>query len=258
MLAIFLIGCGQDVTLKGDEPTGLDEQEEVVDTSMWDGATMQIVSPLSGDFLPYADMSSFEVVIYDAAGAPTDFAEVTWASDVDTVWAPPVGTFFEDDTLDVGTHALTATAVLPNGDRLVYTVGGVLVQSIYTGVYTGTLVTNIAGEYQDTTYEVGCSGAITLVVDAYGETATGDAGCLISLLGYEVDTAYDFELENDDGDLDGAASLDLSFFQYDIDTEGSVTEDGELEGTFATDLGGYGYLDGYYTAERVSRDISEF
>ncbi|MFZ5480201.1 MAG: hypothetical protein ACOZNI_25785 [Myxococcota bacterium] len=264
-LLLTFLACNEYKVVAGDDGEGADIDDGTdttgtpteEDYSEYDGATLVVVSPASGDFLPYGDTSSFEAVVYDAEGNEMDFDDISWKSDIDSAWLP-VGSAFEDDTLDVGTHALTATAELPNGDRLAYTIGGVLVQSAYTGVYTGEIVVNVLVDYDGTSYEVGCSGATTIVVDAYGETATGDAGCLLSLMGYELDTAYVLELENDDGELSGVAAVDLSFYQYDMETEGEVTEDGDLSGTFADDVFGYAQLDGTYTATRVSRDISEY
>ena len=89
-----------------------------------------------------------------------------------------------------------------------------------------------------------------------GETATGDAGCLLSLLGYDIDTAYDFALDNDAGALSGEAAIDLSFYSLPVATEGTLTEAGELEGTFGADVAGFVALDASYSATRITRDLS--
>jgi hypothetical protein len=227
------------------------------DTSAWDGATLVVESPVSASFLPLGEDADFQATVYDAEGVATDFDEIDWSSDVDGSWAP-VGHVFEDDSLGAGTHALTATAVLPNGNRLAYTVGGVLVQSAYAGVYSGTLTMAVAIEYDGTAYEFGCSGAATLVIDAEGEAATGGANCLLSLMGYELDTVYDFALENDDGDLSGSTGLDLTYYTLDLDTQGEVDEDGSLAGEFSGDFAGYGDANGEFTATRITRDVSAY
>jgi hypothetical protein len=227
------------------------------DYSEFDGASLVIHEPASGDFLPYGETASFSAEVIGADGNTLDFDDIVWTSDIDDAWTL-TGRDLSDDSLDVGTHALTAEASLPNGDRLAYTIGGVLVQSAYTGVYTGTLTVDVAADYNGTTYAAGCSGAITLVVDVYGETATGDAGCLISLFGYDLDTTYVFDLENDDGSLSGTAGLDLSFYTLDIDTTGDISDDGVATLSFATDIYGYGDLTGEVEATRVSRDVSEY
>jgi hypothetical protein len=262
MLTLLLVvGCsdtllvdaadGSDAT--GSDPT-TDTAAEALDAE-WSGARLVIESPPSASFLPLGEDAEFKAVVYGADGAVKDFPDIAWSSDVDSAWAV-TGADVEDDSLHAGTHALTAEALLPNGDRLAYTVGGVLVQSPYAGVYVGDLSVTASGDYNGTPISVGCSGALTLVVDAEGKTATGDAGCLLSLLGYDIDTAYLFDLENDDGDLSGTASIDLQIYQLPVESTGTVTEDGELEGTFGADVGGFVTMEATYTATRVTRDLS--
>ncbi len=247
---------GSDDPVEADTASG-DTAEVEPDYSQFDGASLVILEPASGAFLPYGESATFAAEVRDASGNVLAFDDIAWTSDIDGTWLL-AGASVADDGLDVGTHALTAIAALPNGDRLAYTIGGVLVQSAYTGIYTGTLSVEATAEYDGTAYSAGCSGAITLVVDAYGETAAGDAGCLLSLLGYELDTSYVFDLENDAGDLAGIAALDLSFYQLDIDATGAITDDGEATLSFAQDVYGFVYLDGSVEASRVSRDISEY
>ncbi|GDX83545.1 hypothetical protein LBMAG42_53560 [Deltaproteobacteria bacterium] len=240
-------GSSPDDTAAVDDQAALDAE--------WDGARLVVEAPISGSFLPFEESAEFQAVVYAADGTVKDFPDITWASDVDEDWAL-MGASATDATLGVGTHALTAEALLPNGDRLAYTVGGVLVQSPYAGVYVGDLAVTAAGDYNGQTLSVGCSGALTMVVDAEGDVATGDAGCLLSLLGYDIDTAYIFDLENDDGDLAGTASIDLQFYELPVDTTGTITEDGELEGDFSAEVAGYLTMEASYAATRITRDLS--
>lgn len=260
VLLTLLLACNDNTLVvdesedgSGSDPAGEDTAQAALDAE-WDGARLVVESPASGDFLPMGEESEFRAVVYGADGTVKDFPDVTWSSDVDTDWAL-AGADVMDGALGVGTHAITAEAALPNGDRLAYTVGGVLVQSAYAGVYVGDLSITASGDYNGTPISVGCSGALTLVVDAEGETVVGDAGCLLSLLGYDIDTAYDFELENDEGDLAGTASIDLTFYSLPVETEGELTEDGELSGSFGTDVMGYLTLEGTYEATRITRDL---
>jgi hypothetical protein len=199
--------------------------------------------------------AAFEAVLYDADGEEIDFDDVSWTSDVDGCWAP-VGASFDNDTLGVGTHTLTASATLPNGDRLSFAVGGVLVQSPYAGVYVGDLSVSLAGDYNGQTLSAGCSGGVTIVVDAEGETATGESGCLLSLFGYELDTSYVLDLENSEGDLDGVAAVDLTWFEYPFAATGALTEDGDMEAAFSELVYGYLQVDGTVAATRITRDLS--
>lgn len=252
-----LVACQNGVkvsagdTASGDLDSASDTAGDTADSDWheYDGASLVVLSPASGDFLPWAEDASFVAELHGADGAVMPFDDIVWTSDVDGAWTL-TGASVVDDTLDVGTHALTATASLPNGDRLAYTIGGVLVQSPYAGIYTGTLA--IDASYD--TYALGCSGATTITVDAYGETATGDASCLLSLGGYDIDTAYLFDYTNDAGVLSGSSSIDLGFYQYDIDTAGTLDTDGNLEADFTTDVAGLA-LTGTVTATRVTRDL---
>mgnify|MGYP003393881651 CR=1 FL=1 len=263
MFALLLFACNDtlliDQTGDYNSLVGPDEGGDTADTEAldaeWSDATLRIETPTSASFLPLGEPHTFKATVYGADGEPKDFPDITWASDIDTDWAL-VGQEMEDSTLSSGIHSLTAEARLPNGDRLASTIGGVLVQSIYAGVYVGELQVTAAGEYNGQEIAVGCAGPLTMVVDAEGEVATGDAGCLISLLGYDLDTTYVFDLGNDMGDITGEAAIDLTLFQYGVETTGSLSEDGELEGTFAADVYGYLALEAVYTASLLTRDLS--
>lgn len=268
LLSLVAVGCGPqylvtDQTFEGeltDEgSTGSDTgSEEVGDTgeveedySEFDDASLVIVQPASGDYLPWEAVNAYEAYVVDADGETMDFDEITWTSDVDDDWAP-MGTWIEDDTLGVGTHALTASATLPNGDRLAYTIGGVLVQSAYAGTYTGTTVVEITVSG----YSAACSGALTAIIDQEGDVGWGDSNCYVSLQGFEVDLDFNYDLENDVGAVTGDASLDIYGYEVPVDLDGDLTEDGVLTGTFSYDLGDYLQVAGEVEATRISRDTS--
>lgn len=245
-------GSNLDETDTGTTPTDSGTTTEV-DDAYWSGAQLRIISPESGDFLNLGEDAEFVAEVVDADGEPTGLDDITWQSDVDTAWSLTGGDV-TDASLTVGTHALTAQALLPNGDRLSYTVGGVLVQSPYAGIYTGTLLINIAYD----TYAVGCSGATTLVVNAEGELVEGDASCTLSFSGYELSPAFVVELANSDGLLEGETAMDLVFIEYPLSTDGSLSEDGDLLAIFSQEIELYGTVavDGEINAVRVSRDVS--
>lgn len=253
LLLAFTAACGP-ATPKLDtdtgEITGPDEEELEAE---WGEARLEILQPLSGDFLPWEEDNSFEAVVYDSEGNATDFSEISWTSSVDGEWAG-AGAAFEDDSLDVGVHTLTATAELPNGDRLVYAVGGVLVQSAYAGTYTGTLSIDAAYD----TYQVGCSGAALLYVDAYGELIDGNAGCSISLQGFDLDLAYLISGDNIGGEVAGTAAVDIFGFEVPMDMRGELSEEGQFSAEFAGDA--YVEIAGTLDLTRISRetiDIAE-
>ncbi len=224
----------------------------VEDFSAWDGASLEVLYPESGDFLPWGQVNPFSARVVDSDGNDLGFEDITWSSSVDDGWGP-VGSAFDDEDLDIGTHTLTATAELPNGDRLAYSLGGILVQSIYAGTYAGSLT--VSTEYDG--YAFACSGGSTLVVDQYGEAVTGDANCLLllSYSGYELelDLQYVSNIENDLGTLGGDLSAEVYGYELPVDFEGTLSDDGHLTGGFETDLLGV-ILTGELTADRVSRD----
>ncbi len=259
LIFLALLACTDNALIVDGESsagTSLDDTgDQAALDAEWDGARLVIESPASAAFLPYEEAATFSAMVIAADGTPTTFTDITWSTDQDPEWALG-GALVEDGSLPVGTHAITAEALLPNGDRLAYTVGGVLVQSIYAGVYVGDLAITASGDYNGQTLSLGCSGALTLVVDAEGRTVEGDAGCLLSLLGYDIDTAYLFDLENADGDLTGTASIDLQIYELPVDTEGTLSEEGELSGAFAADVAGFLAMEGAYEATRITRDLS--
>ena len=227
-------------------------QEEL--DALWDGARLVIDTPQSGAFLPLGTESEFKATVYDKDGNATDFDQVDWRSDVDTAWTL-LGHDVSDSTLSVGRHAITAEAPLPNGDRLAYTVGGVLVQSPYAGIYTGTMSMNVSYD----TYQVGCAGAANFTVDPTGTVVAGDATCELSLQGYALNGNYVLDLANAQGAISGDINLDLQFFQYPLPTAGTLSEDGTFSASFEADinLGAAITITGGIEATRISRDVMQ-
>lgn len=246
--------CAPQYAIIEDEE-GVDT-EEIVDEALYDGATLRIVQPASGSFLPLGEDHDFVAELIDIDGNPIDeVGPVTWSSTADDGWEPETELSFEDDSLDVGIHDITAQVRLPNGDRLAHTVGGILLQSPYAGTYAGTFSAEMVSDQ----YTIGCGGSAVLIVDPYGEVVGGDASCVTNLMGYEVELQFLFDLGNEEGDVEGTAAADLmGWYQLDFAAVGSVTEDGELELEFGGEGNSGGFLDvsGGLTADRVTRDAS--
>jgi hypothetical protein len=242
---------GQDTGEGEGTPEDTGPTQEELDLE-WDGARLEILSPHSGDFIPLGETAGFEAVVYDAAGEATSFTDITWTSDIDAAWAP-TGALFEDSTLGVGEHALTATALLPNGDRLAYAVGGVLVQAEDAGTYAGDLKVDLTLSYGGTDYPASCIGSATIIVDVYGEAATGEAGCTLSLLGYELDASHTFDYTLVDGDVSGDSSVNLYFTEYAFDTVGTIG-DGALLTTWADSPFDGMTIEGELDVVRLTRD----
>ncbi len=251
-LVIPTLPSGTDIDGTSTTPTEPTEPTTEVDDAYWSGVELRIVEPESGAFLPLGAEADFIAELVDAEGAAVDFDSITWVSDVDDAWGL-TGADVTDSSLASGTHALTAEALLPNGDRLQHTVGGVLVQSPYAGVYAGTMLVNVAYD----TYAVGCSGATTLEVDADGELVSGSASCTLSLGGFELSPTFIVDLANEGGMLEGDTSMDLIVYEYPLPTEGSLSEDGDIFAVFSAEIELYGavLIDGEIQATRVTRDL---
>jgi hypothetical protein len=224
-----------------------------LDASMFDGATLQVLAPTSGIFLPLEDPHSFKAVILDAEGNELLFDDIQWTTNEDLGWEPTGASF--RDKLDVGLHNITATAALPNGDRLVYTVGGVLVQSKFAGTYAGLFSADVV--YNGIT--VTCSGSSVIIVEPYGENAFGEGDCLASMLGRDLPLEFIYDLDNDNGHLEGTAGANIGgWFTYDFPAEGSVLQTGPaLDFAWAGHVGLGGFdvnIDAGLGADRVSRD----
>ena len=261
------LGCRSDQEVKTNEgsvdATGneLDEEEELEeeeeeDYSMYEGAYLLILSPQSGDFLPWDEETDFEAVLFGADDRALPFEDIYWSSDVDMTWAK-LGTDFEDDSLDVGTHALTAVVDLPNGSRLAHTVGGVLVQHENAGIYTGDMNVGVSLEFDGTPVGASCIGGATIVVDAYAETATGESTCTIDLLGYaEFDLRHEFEFELDEEEMSGEALIALELFGFDLPfaTEGEI-DSGDILASWGGNMLGFADIDGTLEVGRVTRSV---
>ena len=245
-LALLLAACQGEVGI-GSTDTDTDVDTEP-DFSMYDGATLRIVEPPSASFLPLGQTHTFVAEVYDAEGELLDESfDVSWDSSADETWAPE-GLTFEDDTIDVGIHDLTAQVVLPNGDRLAHTVGGVLVQHEAAGTYVG----SFSGGTVVQQIPVSCAGAAVLIVDPYGEQVDGTADCLIRLDQFELPLDFTIEAENDGGAVEGDAIATIFSFDVDFPATGGIEGerlDLEFSGSLLTNT-----FDGTIRTERISRD----
>ncbi len=234
---------------------GIAERDAAIDDGSWDGATLRIAAPISGSFLALEDTHEFKATLTGADGAalPTDDLEITWSASSDLDWAR-TGASFTEDALDVGLHELTVEVELPNGDRLAHTVGGVLLQSKYAGTYTGLFNTKVT--YDE--FPVDCTGAVTLIVDPWGEVAAGAANCLVSLLGFNAPIDFVFDLDNDDGAIGGEAAIDLfGWYGLSFPATGDLDpETGTLAVAFTSADAANQFIavDGTVDADRISRD----
>jgi hypothetical protein len=249
----FVAACTPDYTHSKTQNGALDGDEEE-NIEQYDGATIHIVSPIDGAFLPLGEPTSFEAELTDANGDPLDYAEIMWTTSATDEWTAE-GASAEMDDVPEGQHTFYATAILPNGDQVTDAVGGVLVQHEDAGVYAGNMILDATGDYEGTPITASCIGAAIITVDALGETATGTSTCLLSLLGFSQEATHVFALELEGGDLFGSASVDLGFVAVDFEAVGEVS-DGEMQAAWSDSLLGYVELDGTLEVERITRNLT--
>jgi hypothetical protein len=229
LLPLVLLGCS-DTALSGLSDDG--DEPPVETFPEFDGATLQVSSPVSGAILLLGEDVGFEAVVLNSAGEVMDFDLVSWTTDQDgdfnvqgrAVSAP----------LEPGIHAITATAELPNGDRLQTTQGGVRVQGLHTGIYAGSLIMELSGEFQGTPITTNCAGALDFVVDMEGQVINGSGECALNLIVLgSLDVGYDVSGDIDEDDAAGNVSVDVGFFPLDLEWEGGFEDQDDLIGTFS-------------------------
>lgn len=228
-----------------------DTAEEIVpEDTQWDDAILEILSPQSG-FVPLGESVEFEARVRSPDGSNLDFQDISWSTDQDPAWTG-TGTNFTDDTLPAGLHTLSTFAELPNGDRLGYAIGGLLVQHPDAGIYAGTtsIISNFTS-FDGTPIIVTCAGAVTITVNMEGDYASGSSTCIMNILGSDQETFYDFEIDVDNGVLSGVAIADLFIIGWDFELEGTIGS-GQLSATWSDDVFGLGQIDGSMDLERVS------
>ena len=210
------------------EPTGEPSEpaEEPEDFSMWENATLRIVSPLPAQRINIGEEQEFLATLVNQEGddLPLEEVDLQWSSDIDESWS--FGDFsFSDSTLSPGTHVIEAQAVLPNNDRLTYALGGIKVQHPYAGTYSGTTTINATvTDWSGNETVVSCAGAATLVVDLEGTKAIGNSACILQLFGQAQETSYEFDIDINESELSGLAIADFGIAQRDFPLTGTISE----------------------------------
>ncbi len=229
-----------------------DDDDDTVDTSMWDGSELVVHSPVSGTFVPLSDPMHLEGEVIDADGESTDFDEIVWTTNQDEGFEY-IGAIGDVEDFPVGEHVIKATAELPNGDRLTYAVGGVLVQHEYAGVYSGTVNINIDMEFQGYPISANCVGATDFLVDPYGEMLEGSGACIASVMGMlDLDVSLIIEGEIYGELVDGTISIDVAgWFEMPATFNGEFVASDELTASFEYDYSGVG-IAGSIDAHRVA------
>jgi hypothetical protein len=273
-LTVTILGCSPDygVEIEGegltaepidnaqDDDEGSENEEDEVDPEVaeaFEDAIIRIVYPPSGEFLAYGEAHTFEAVIQTPDGDELAFADIAWTSDADDEWGP-AGDVFETDSIDVGTHNITAEATLPDGSRVAHTVGGVLVQHEAAGTYVGDMIIELDMEFDGTPVGTSCIGAALIVVDEYGEIAEGGSACTLDVLGYfSMEINHSFEYNIDGADIGGDAFVMIPFLGFGLPfgSEGQLV-DGQLTSDWEGSFSGYIDIGGTLDVTRLTREIT--
>ena len=241
---------GDDDDAEGDDDDT--EGDDDVDDELWADAELVVYSPASGDFIPLGTPVILEGEVLDGDGEPIDWDEIAWTTDQDEGFEF-MGAYGEVEDFPVGTHTVTAKTELPNGDRLTYAVGGVLVQHEYAGVYTGTVNLSIDLELGGYPISASCVGSMDFEVEPYGELMEGTGACIASIAGFgDIDVSLIISGEIDGSAVAGDISIDLfGWFELPTSFEGEFPAAGEMNGAFEDEI--YGTtVSGNIDAHRVA------
>ena len=204
------------------------------DLDQYAGATLLVHSPLSASVFEIGEPMELKAEIVSAEGETLAFDTIEWTSNLQEagIFTGKEGEVY----LDIGKHDITASAYLPNGDRLDWTNGGVRVQSPNTGIYAGSVTISVSGDFQDTPLTASCTGAVDFVVDMAGDVMGGSGSCMIELVvmdGFEV--SYDVLGDINGDDVTGNVQVSTGLFPIPVAWEGQF-DDGNLTGDFDGDL----------------------
>ena len=246
LAGLVAAGCNGDANFTGvggDTPADLFPE--------FNGATLEVLSPVSGDIYLRDEGLPFEARVLGADGNVLDFEDIVWTTDQEPDTQIFVGTEGAE-FVAWGIHQVRATADLPNGDRLVFAAGGVRVQGKHTGVYAGNLNITLDAEFQGTPISGSCNGGLDFVVDMSGTILDGGGQCTVDLLVLgQFDVAYNLDASVFEDDAEGDIGVDVGFFEIPLSWDGEFEEEDRLLADFA---GGAFLFDmtGEIDAHRVS------
>jgi hypothetical protein len=137
-----------------------------------------------------------------------------------------------------GIYDVVVGVRLPNGDRLGTTIGGVRLQSPYTGVWAGAVTVNAAGEYQGQALQANCIGPFDFEVGMAGRVLEGSGGCSLALvvidpIDLSFDVTGDVRADAVSGDIGFGVS---SWFSVPVGWDGKFTDPDTLSGSFSANL----------------------
>lgn len=232
------------------------------DDAIYDFASLEILEPESATIHPVGEPLHLRARVSDPAGIALDVDEVAWSTQDD---APVLDGLEGDVELPAGIYELSATARLPNGDRLQTTIGGVRVQARWTGEYTGDTVLAVNAQLPGGgPLVLTCEGPLDFVVSLDGTDApVEDGACTISVLGQSFEATYAIEMVIYPaglvrGTVDFAFDTPLGSFDLPIEWAGAFYDDqfsAGLTGTVELPLIGEAEVSGGLYAVLVDRYV---
>lgn len=197
------------------------------------GAHLEVFAPESPSIHYVGAAVDLSAEVRDFEDLPVAFEDIVWqASGIETAIA--FGRNGEAE-LPPGVYEITALARMPNGDRLESRIGGVRVQTRWTGIYSGDAVMNLALMVQGTPVAPNCTGALAIRVGFDGEAIEVDDGhCTLNAVITTFDVAYTIDGEFHNGVGTGTIDYEIAggLFTLSFDWTGAFVEDAFL-GTFA-------------------------
>lgn len=223
------------------------------------GVRIEVFEPMSPSIHYLGDLVPLAAEVRDADELPYPFEELVWRAE----GLPQTIAFGLDDEVELppGAYDITAIAKLEDGSRLSSTVGGVRVQTRWTGLYEGNVTMTLQAMFNGISLPVNCTGALTARVDYDGETIElGGGSCSINAIIITLDATYELEAEFESGVGTGTIEYDLGLFRLDFEWTGAFTEDallGGFEGEFDFPLVGTIPVVGRLDAPRTTPFLEE-
>jgi hypothetical protein len=198
------------------------------------GVRIEVFEPRSPSIHYVGDTVPLIAEVRDAFELPFPYDEILWRAEgyEPTLLVGPEG----DVELPPGIYDITATARMEDGDVLVATVGGVRVQTRWTGTYSGNVTMIMAAMFQGIPVAPQCTGPLTLRVEHDGETvAIGGGTCSLNALILQLEAEYTIEGTFSNGTGTGTIDYDLGgFFNLSFEWTGAFADDAFL-GSFGGD-----------------------
>jgi hypothetical protein len=192
------------------------------------GVRIEVFEPSSPSIHYIGDTVPLIAEVRDMFELPFAYDEIVWRAEG---YGPTLHVGAEGDVdLPPGVYDITATARLDNGDNLVATVGGVRVQTRWTGTYSGNVTMIMAAMFQGFPVAPQCVGPLTLRVEHDGDTvAIGGGTCSLNALILQLEATYTIEGTFMNGTGTGTIDYDLGgFFSLSFEWTGAFADDAFL------------------------------